>query len=147
MAATRNAPTRQDTFLLTVTLNGNSLGVWDKKTGGGIDSNELKYQPGGINVPPLSLGGKKIAGNVTLQREYDRVDDHDKINTLYNAAGRGKVTISQRPLDFDENPYGRALLWTGTLKKVQEPDVDSEGGNTAALIEIEVTISGYPSAV
>lgn len=143
--ANRTAPTRQDTFLLTVTLNGQSMGIWDKKTGGEVDSNELKYQPGGM-VPPISLGGQKVTGNLTLQREYDRVDDHDKINTWFNAVGHGKVSVHQRPLDFQGNPYGRAIVWNGILKKAQPPDVDSEGGTNAALYEIEVTVTGYPSA-
>lgn len=144
MASTRDAPTRQDTFLLTVSLDGVSLGTWDKKTGGDLDSNELKYQPGG-GVPPLSLGGQKIANNVVLQRDYDRIDDHDKINTLLNAVGRGSVVVSQRPLDLQNNPYGRAIIWNGTLKRVLIPDADSEG-TAAALVEIEVTVTGYPSA-
>jgi hypothetical protein len=129
-----------------VHLNGNSLGVWDKKTGGELDSDEVTYYPGGM-VPRISLGGRVNPGNVTLQRIYDRFDDHDKINTLLHAVGRGTVIVSQRPLDIDGNPHpGKAIHWTGKLKRVQVPDVDSEATG-AALIEIEVTIHGNPEAV
>lgn len=144
-APLRNDPTRQDTFIVRVTLNGSSLGVWDKKTGGALDSDEVKYYPGGM-VPPISLGGKRTTDNVTLQRNYDRKDDHDKINALFAAAGKGKVSIAQKPMDQDGKEYGRSIVYNGTLKRVQIPDVDAES-TAAALVEIEVTISGYPALV
>lgn len=144
MPATRDAGTRQDTFVIRVVLDGSPLGIWDKKTGGALDSDELKYYPGGMRQA-ISLGGKKTTDNITLQRLYDRKDDHDKINTLFNAVGRGKLTISQKPMDPDGNEYGRPIIWVGTLKRVFVPDTDSEG-NAAALVEIEATIAGQPSA-
>lgn len=142
--AKRSHPTRSDTFRVTLMVDGTETGIWDKKTGGELDSDELKYSPGGM-LPQLSLGGKVNPGNVTLQREYDRVDDHDKINFLLNRVGKARTTVSQRPLDFDGNPYGKAVLWHGTLKRVQVPDVDSEG-NSAALIEVEISTDGKPNA-
>jgi hypothetical protein len=145
MPPVRNAGTRQDTFVLRVHLNGQPLGVWDKKTGGAIDSDDIKYYPGGMQ-PPIMLGGKRTTDNITLQRNYDRHDDHDKINTLLAAAGKGTITIAQRPMDPDGNEYGRTVTWAGRLKRVEVPDVDSES-TTASLISIEATISGFPSAV
>jgi hypothetical protein len=143
--AIRQAATRQDTWIITCHLNGQSIGIWDKKTGGEIDSEDTKYYPGGM-LAPIMLSGRRTTGNVTLQRLYDRVDDHDKVNTLLTAAGRGKIDISQRPMDFDGNPYGRSITYTGILKRVQVPDVDSES-STAAMVEIEVTINGFPAAI
>lgn len=141
----RDAGTRQDTWVIRLHLDGVSFGIWDKKTGGEVDSDDIKYYPGGM-VPPIMLGGKVTTGNVTLQRLYDRVDDHGKINTLIQAAGRGKITVSQRPMDQDGNEVGRSITYTGLLKKVSPPDTDSES-TTAALYEIECTINGSPSAV
>lgn len=144
MAELRQAGTRQDTWVIRLTINGVSFGVWDKKTGGEIDSDDIKYYPGGM-APPIMLGGKVTTGNVTLQRLYDRIDDHGKISTLINAAGRGTITISQKPMDIDGNEGGgRAIVYTGVLKRVSPPDIDSES-TTAALYEIEATINGKPS--
>jgi len=140
----RQNGTRQDTFIVRVHLDGNPLGVWDKKTGGELDSDDAKYYPGGM-LPPISLGGKKTTGNVVLQRIYDRLDDHDKINTLLTRVAKGQVTVSQRPMDADGNEYGKSIQYSGKLKRVQVPDVDSEG-TTAAMIEIEVQVEGYPVA-
>jgi len=143
--ALRLAGTRQDTFVVRVSLNGVSLGIWDKKTGGALDSDDIKYYPGGM-LPPIMLGGKKTTDNITLQRNYDRVDDHDKIGTLLGAVGSGVVDVSQRPMDPDGHEWpGKSVTWTGILKRVMVPDVDSES-TTASLVEIEVTISGFPTA-
>jgi hypothetical protein len=145
MAPLRNAGTRQDTWVLRLTVDGESFGVWDKKTGGEVDSEDNKYYPGAM-AQQVSLGGRKTTGNVTIQRLYDRIDDHDRINTLLAASGRGTVTLSQRPMTPDGVEYGRPIVYQGKLKKTQPPDVDSES-STAALVELELSISGYPSAV
>jgi hypothetical protein len=142
----RTHGTRQDTFVVRLEVEGNTFGIWDKKTGGELDSDEVKYYPGGMN-PAISLGGRKVPGNITLQRNYDLVQDHDKINTLYDAVGRGAVKVSQRPMDIDDNEgYGHSIIWTGKLKRVLVPDVDSES-TTASLIEIEVSVDGEPRSV
>lgn len=141
----RDSGTRQDTFVIRVKLMGNSLGVWDKKTGGELDSDSVSYYPGNMENRQ-SLGGRVVPGNLTLQRLYDRQDDHDKINTLLNAVGKGSVTVTQHPLDIDGHPYvSKSIVWNGKLKRVHIPDVDSEATGPA-LIEIEVEVSGAPTA-
>lgn len=143
--AVRDAGTRQDTFVIRVTLNGQSLGIWDKLTGGDADSDATIYYPGAMRAQQ-DLGGRKTAANVIVSRLYDRIDDHDKINTLLAARGTGKVTISMRPMDENENEYGKSLTWNGRLKRVKQPDVDSES-SSAAIIELEIAIKGSPVAI
>lgn len=143
-------PTRQDTHRITVYIshptNGNLInyGVFDKWSGGEVDSEETKYYPGGM-VPPVSLGGRRTAGNVTISRLYRLERDHDKIQQLYDSAGRSRAVISRQPLDIDGNIYGRPIVYNATLKKVQAPDLDSEQSG-AALLELEFTIDGYPTS-
>lgn len=145
MANVRDAGTRQDTFVIRVTVDGVSFGIWDKKTGGDMDSDTTTYYPGAMRAQQ-DLGGRATASNITVQRLYDRFDDHDRINVLLNGAGKAKVTISQRPMDEDENEYGKSIIWNGRLKRVLVPDVDSES-SSAALVEIEVAIKGRPVAI
>jgi hypothetical protein len=141
-----NSPTRQDTFRVTLTVDSRDLGVWDKKTGGDVDSNELKYRPGAMG-PLQSLGGTTVPSNVTLQRNYDKVRDHDNINFLLSRVGGVRATVHQQPLDLDGNPYGsKAVHWHGTLKRVLVPDVDSEG-NAAAMLEVEVSVDEQKGSV
>lgn len=144
-------PTREDTYAVAVTIfrpDNASVpiikGIWDKMTGGAIDSEESVYHPGAME-DPVSLGGRKTVENVVLTRLYRLGRDHDALQSLMNAVGKSKVTVSKQPLDVDANVYGRPLVYNGTLKRVSPPDVDSEG-SAAGLIEIEVTVDGYPSA-
>lgn len=141
----RNNPTRQDTWTITLSINGVNYGIWDKKSGGAVDSDDGKYYPGGM-VPPIALGGKKTTDNVTLSRFYDLYDDHGKINTILAAAGKGNAVVSQRPMDPEGNPFGKAIVYHGKLKRVAPPETDSEG-TSVAMLEVEVVVNGYPAAV
>jgi len=145
----RNQGTRADTWTIIVQLgtgsgNMTNLGVWDKKTGGDLDSDEVKYYPGGM-VGVEALGGRLNPTNLTLQRIYDRVDDAQYVNRLFNGVGNESVTVTQHPMNLDGSLYGpKRVIWTVVLKRVRFPDVDSETTG-AALIEIEVTVNASPT--
>lgn len=144
MAATlRDNGTRQDTWVLRLHINGQDFGIWDKKTGGELDSESTVYYPGNMRGQQ-DLGGRKASGNITLQRLYDIYDDHDKIATLLNGAGRASAKVTQRPLDENGNEHGGFITWAGRLKRVTTPDVDSES-SSAALYEVEISVKGYPT--
>ena len=133
---------RQDQFAITLSVGGNEWGFWDKKTGGELDSDEVKYYPGGTDQS-VSLGGRITPGNITLQRLYDRQDDDPRIQKLFNAVGKQAATVTQRPLDKNGNLFGNRITWIGTLKRVLVPDVDSEATGPA-LLEVEITVAGNP---
>ena len=135
-------PTRQDTFRVTVFINGINFGVWDKKTGGQVDSEQTSYKPGGM-TPPVSLGGSKNVDNIVVSRLYRQERDHTEVGRLMNWAGKADMSVHQQPLDFDAQPFGNPIVWRGTLKRVMAPDVDSES-NDAAMLELEMTVDGYP---
>lgn len=131
---------RENQSAVTMTLDGVDLGVWDKLEGGGIDSEETKYRPGAMGAH-VSLGGATEVGNVTLSRLYQLARDHNIVHWLMSRAGKGQVTVARQPLDVDANAYGRPIVYTGTLKAVTPPAVDSESSD-AALIEVEITPAG-----
>jgi hypothetical protein len=141
--AVRDNGARQDTWNVILTVAGHNFGVWDKKTGGELDSDEVKYYPGGM-AQAQSLGGRVTPGNITLQRLYDRDDDDQYIQVLFNVVGKGKAVVTQRALNIDGKGYGKHIVWTGKLKRVLFPDVDSEA-TSAAMIEVEITTDGTPS--
>lgn len=143
-------PIRQDTraVLVTIFYPGTDTpiikGIWDKKSGGEVDSEESLYHPGAM-ADPVSLGGRKNVGNITLSRLCRIGRDWSVIPTLVSVVGKADVTIADQPLDFDGNASGiDPLTYRGTLKRVTPPEVDSES-SAAAMIEIEVTVAGTPS--
>lgn len=145
-------PTRADTFQVNVQVEDVrhparimlNLGTWDKRGGGQLDSEEMRYNPGGMQ-PAVSLGGRKNVDNVTVSRLYRIVRDHnDLIQRLFNGVGRAKMIVSQQPLDISGDGSGiRPIVWRGTLKRVTPPEHDSESSD-AALIELEMTVEGEP---
>jgi hypothetical protein len=141
-------PTRKDTFKVSVFVEGMTWTdrVWDKKTGGGVDSEETKYYPGGM-VPPVSLGGRKSVENVVVSRLYRHERDHLIVDDLLKKVGKADMSVQQLPMDINGNVLDgmKPIIWRGTLKRVTVPEVDSES-NDAALIELEMTVDGYPFA-
>lgn len=132
--------TREDTFRVTLTVDGRDYGVWDKKTGGSADSNNTVYHPGGM-APQKSLGGQPIYDVLTLERLYELERDHDNLPGLLAAAGHGKAVAKQLPLDVNGQAYGRPIVYIGLLKKVQPPSHDSTSTNPA-MLAVEISLDG-----
>ena len=147
--AAKPKPTRQDTYAVRVFFDPPGggpkvdTGIWDKMSGGELDSDETKYNPGGM-APPVSLGGRKTTGNVTVSRLYRLVRDHDHVKNWLSYVGRASVTVSKQPMDIEGNVYGNPVVYNGILKRLTLPEVDSESSN-AGLVEIEVSVEGYPA--
>jgi len=142
-------PTRRDTFRVTVEVRDpkggiHKLGVWDKRSGGEVDTDIYKYKPGGM-APQVSLGGSKTIGDLTISRLYRHKRDHLMLQNEINWAGRARVTVSQHILDIDGNEFGSPITWVGILKTVTPPDHDSESTDPA-MIELVISPNGDPIA-
>lgn len=133
---------REDTYRVSVSVDGRDLGTWDKMSGGEVDSEETTYRPGAL-VDQIALGGAVSTGNVTVQKLYDE-GAHSVYHWLVARVGRARVVVNKQPLDADGAAIGRPIVYDCKLKTVKAPDVDSEG-NGAALIELEATVNGRPS--
>ena len=145
--ATAAAPTREDTWLITLTIEGSGpgdpdrdMGVWDTFDGGEADSDDNKYRPGGM-AAEISLGGTITIGNITVSRMCDRVRDWPQIKWMMGRVGKARIVLALTPLDLNGARNGSPLTYTGTLKTVTPPTVDSTGGD-AAMLEVECTIDG-----
>jgi hypothetical protein len=134
------APTREDTWLVTCTIDGRDLGIFDTVSGGEVDSEEAKYRPGGMQ-PELSLGGSRTIGNLTIGRYLDTLRDWPLIKWLSTRTGVGRGTIGVTPLTPYGERAGEPLVYNGTLKTVTRPDIDSTGSD-AAILELEFTCDG-----
>lgn len=132
---------REDQYAVSVSVDGEPLGVFDKFSGGETSSEETKYKPGGM-VPQRSLGGSASTDNVTVSRLYDlERGDNDLVKRLRPRTGRGIVVVSKQPLDVDGNPFGKPDVYTGKLQRIKAPDHDSES-TSAGIWEMEVSTEG-----
>jgi len=132
---------REDQYRVTVTVKyggtERDLGVFDSLTGGEVDSEESKYHPGGLQEP-VSLGGRKTVGNVTVSRLFDLVRDRPDQGWLIGAVGKADVTVTKTSLDPDGNAYDAPLVYNGKLKAFTPPDHDSESSDPAKF-ELEIS--------
>lgn len=136
---------REDQYNVTVSvkriINGaaevRDLGTFDKMTGGGKDSEETKFNPGGLGET-LALGGRSSVDNVVCSRLYNLARDHPAMGWLLGGVGKADVTVTKTSLDVDGNAFGRPLVYSGKLKAVTPPEPDSESSD-AALFELEVS--------
>lgn len=125
-------PERQDTWLVTANLEGKDLGIFDKKEGGEVDSDENKYPLGGM-LGEISLGGRKTIGELTISRYYD-ADRDDPLFGFFNShVGAGVGSIGIVPLDFHGNPQGAPVVYSATLRTFTPPEVDNESQDAAML--------------
>jgi hypothetical protein len=114
------------------------LGTFDSLTGGGVDSDELKYHPGGM-AEVVSLGGRSEIDNVVIGRLYVLTRDH-KLYIAGSLFRPGKVgmVVTKQPLDPDGNVWGRPIVYIGTYKRCTPPEHDSTSSD-ASIIEYEMS--------
>jgi hypothetical protein len=132
------APTRNDTWHVTVTVDDQSLGVFDNMSDAEADSEEAKYRPGSMDQE-ISLGGRRTLSNIKVDRYYDIFRDHPLSKWLFKRAGQARITVARQPMTGQGVITGDPHYFGGTLKRVKEPDVDSMG-NDVAKLELEFTI-------
>jgi hypothetical protein len=116
------------------------LGTFDTLTGGGVDSDELKYHPGGM-AETISLGGVDEIDNVVVGRLYRLERDHVIVGSLLASPGKVGMIVVKQPLDPHGNVWGRPLIYIGTCKRCTPPEHDSNAGADAQIIELECTPS------
>lgn len=127
---------RVDHFRVTMTLAGRDLGIWDTKEGGESDSEETRYRPGGL--PEESLGGADTVTQITCSRMFRRGRDDQQIAFMRSQVGSGTAIVKVLNSDADGNPIGTGETYTGVLKRVGPPQVDSNSSDVA-MIEVEIT--------
>jgi hypothetical protein len=113
------------------------LGWFDTFTGGGVDSDEVKYHPGAM-AQTISLGGTSEVDNVVVGRLYELRRDHPIVGQLLDKCGKVQMVIAKHPLDPDGNAWGRPLVYVGTYKRCTPPEHDSNATD-AAIMELELT--------
>ncbi len=125
---------------VSVKVNGVDQGVWDKRSGGKMDSSEKKYyKGGGRTVAPVSEGGTPEPENVTCERATDGAPT--PLKTLKRWCGRKvPALVTELDLDPDGNVVGEGETYIGTLKAAWKSDADSENKDEKMMaIEVSVT--------
>lgn len=118
--------------LITATVDGVPLGVFDTLSGGVTSAEVSKRRAGGMGsqYSKVALPDNE---DVTISRDYDRERDHELRRTLMRRTGRAMATISEQPLDDDGVPWGKPIVYTGRLSGVSPSEVDANSGDDRML--------------
>jgi hypothetical protein len=112
------------------------VGTFDTFSGGGVDSDEEKWHPGGMGQT-ITLGGVSEIDNITISR-LRVLGDAWLEAQLLGVGGKYPMIVVKYPLDQDGNGWGPPLIYWGTFKRCAPPEHDSNATD-AALIELEMT--------
>lgn len=115
--------------IISVSLDGESLGIWDTRAGGESTAAVTKYRPGG-SVDPVVDAGRPDVGDVTCTRRRIEERDNDIVRKMRQKIGRGVITITEQPTDIDGVAFGKATTWMGRLASVSGGDADSNSDDT-----------------
>lgn len=134
---------RVNQYEVTLRVDGTDYGVYDSFSGGGTDSEESKYRPGGMQ-PQVSLGGSQTTDNIVIGRLFRGDRDALQVKQLTARCGKGQCVVVKQLLTVDGDAVAEPLTYTGTLKRCTPPDHDSESDDPGRL-ELEITPDGPPS--
>lgn len=127
-------------FLTTVSVNGRSLGQFDRMTGGNTVGESVKHTVNGVRRVALG-GGPRDTEDVTVSRAFVHTRDHRLARELRPLVNKGVVVISRQPLDADGKPYDRPETYTGLLTSVGYPEFDADSTDLS-MLELGVAIDG-----
>lgn len=131
-------------FRVLAAINGQDIGVFDARTGGGTSAESATHTPGSSPSARVALGGPRTTEDVTVSRSFVASRDHDVIRTFRPLCGLAEMTVTQVPLDKDGREFGRPDVWTGVLQMIGPPDYDANSSDVATF-DIVMTADGDPS--
>jgi hypothetical protein len=120
-------------FLITVVVDGISIGVFDTHSGGDSQAKGNKHRPGGMG-DEVSYASLPSYSDLKVTRVYERNRDHELIRTLSAKSGLKPASMTEQPLDADGNAWGKPTVYTGRFLGLSRGDTDS-----TFELDIEVT--------
>jgi hypothetical protein len=118
---------------ITATLDGVSIGEFEKRSGGDVSAEPTKSRPGGMAAEKI-YPAQRTAGDVVVERTYERDRDDALVKLCEKRTGRGLVTVSDQLLDDDGAPWGTPKTWAGVLNHVEPSDADSNSTDRSTFV-------------
>lgn len=114
-----------------ITVAGVS-GLFDRKSGVETRANARRYRDGG-NLEADILTDPTEHGDLTVSRAFARTRDLAVIKSLRTRVGSWQTTITAQPTDGAGVKSGAAIVYTGKLIGLTDPEADSNGGDPSTL--------------
>jgi hypothetical protein len=129
-------------WLITVTVDGKQLGIFDKKTGGDSMAKGNKHRPGGMGQE-RSYVSLITYSDLKVTRVYERTRDHELVRTLIGKGGIVNASVTEQPLDQNGAAFGTPIIYTGRFLGLNPGDADSTSESVRMFeLDVEVTSIG-----
>lgn len=126
----------QRNALVTVVVDGESLGTFITKSGGATTADGQKTRLGGMS-DEVALGGPASTDDVTVTRVNDTFMQA-RNKRLKSRVGLASMSVTFTPLGNDKQPSGPSETYTGLLAGHATPDADD---NSSDVAMVELTLS------
>jgi hypothetical protein len=123
---TRNA-------LVTVVVDGESLGTFITKSGGAVTADGKKIRLGGMS-DEVALGGPASVDDLTVTRLNDTFMQA-RSKRLKSRVGLASMSVTYTPLGNDKQPSGPSETYTGILNGHTTPEAD-DNSSDPAMVEL-----------
>ena len=123
-------------YIIYASVDGRDLGSFDTWTGGDSGSEDTRYTEGGGQE--ISLGGKQTRDPITIGRLCKPERDLPIYDWLCSRRGKGTASFRKQFVDDEDNPVGTAIVRTGKLLKVTDPETDSTSSDPSTY-ELEMS--------
>lgn len=100
--------------LITVTVNGTNLGVFQKRSGGDATAKVQKSREGGMGTE-IPYPGLVSYSDMTVSRVRQAQRDVELIRRIRPWGGRVPASITVQPLDTTGNAYGNSETYVGVF--------------------------------
>lgn len=124
--------TSQQQWLITGTVDGIPIGIFDSHSGGGADADVQKHRGGGMGEEK-AYAAMPAFGDVTITRVCERERDVELHRRLFPRAGRALASLSFQPLDDNGSPWGTPFTRSGRFKSISDPESDSNSASPATF--------------
>ena len=119
----------EQSWLCTVAINGQTIGVFDTWSGGDTTAPSAQHRAGGQGNMTSYRTLPKFSP-MTVSRVLNEAVDAELIRQLRTTAGTVTGSITLQPLDADQNAYGQSWTATGMFLGIKSVKGDS---NSEAL--------------
>jgi hypothetical protein len=131
----------QQSELITVAVNGTTVGIFDTYTGGDVAAPSTKFRSGGQFFETSYQTLPKFS-DITVGRVLDLNVSWDFIRNTIPLCGRVPASVTLQPLDADLNNYGNSRTATGLLLGIKGIRVDSNS-ETIQDFQMDIAVDGW----
>lgn len=128
-------------YLVTVVMNGTNVGVFDTWSGGDAVAKSNKHRPGGMG-DEVAYASLPSFTDMTVGRVLEADRDWDLVGLITQYGGRVPGSITIQPLDADGNAYNSSRTATGVFLGVKGLKADSTS-DAIQMYELDFAVTSW----